>query len=288
MLMKRKSKRVDIDIKYMNIRAMLSIAKKELIIASRYKLQVVFWGVVPVLWVLPFILTGIAISGGTDSEILESTIGTGNFVEFIIIGAIIFSYMGSTIWVMGNALRWEQYSGTLESLYLAPVSRMTILIGATLSQTIIATIQAILQFLIFSFLFGVVYPFHKIVIVAFLVLLMIIGLYGFAFFIAAVIIFFKDPDVLNDFISTFFYLVTPVNYPLEAIPVSLRIFGLIMPVTYALIGSRMILMSLKSSFTLESIIFALIILAIVFWIVGYSTFKFAEYWTKQRGKLSAY
>ena len=61
-----------------------------------------------------------------------------------------------------------------------------------------------------------------------------------------------------------------------------------MPVTYALIGSRMILMSLKSSFTLESIIFALIILAIVFWIVGYSTFKFAEYWTKQRGKLSAY
>ncbi|MGQ4833651.1 MAG: ABC transporter permease [Candidatus Asgardarchaeia archaeon] len=276
------------DIRAYSLVAAFSIAKKNLIISSRYKLEIIFWGVVPVLWVLPFILSGIAISGGYSNQNLANTVGTGDFIEYIIIGSIIFSYMGSAIWAMGNALRWEQYTGTLEVLYLAPVSRLTILMGASLSQSIIATIQAVLQYLIFSLIFGIVYPIPKLLVVGFLLLIMIIDLYGFAFLLAAVIIFFKDPDVLNDFINTFFYLVTPVNYPLDAIPYPLRIFGFLIPVTYTIIGARSILLSINTTLTLESILIVLIALGVALWVVGYSTFKTAEYWTKKRGKLSAY
>ncbi len=286
--MKKAKKNSDKEKRYISLTAAFSIAKKNLVISSRYKLEVIFWGVVPVLWVLPFILSGVAISGGYNNQNLASITGTGDFIEYIIIGSIIFSYMGSAIWAMGNALRWEQYTGTLEVLYLAPVSRLTILLGASLSQSIIATIQAILQFILFSVIFGIVYPLPKLLIVAFLLLLMIIGLYGFAFLLAAVIIFFKDPDVLNDFINTFFYIVTPVNYPLEAIPVSLRIFGFLIPVTYAIIGARSILLSINTTFTLENIIMILIALSAILWAIGYSIFKAAEYWTKKKGKLSAY
>ena len=274
--------------KYANINAALTIAKKQIRIATRYKLQVVFWGVAPVLWVIPIILTGLAISGGASNEFLKSTVGTGNFIDYVIIGTIIYSYMGSTIWAMGNSLRWEQYSGTLETLYLAPVSRLNILLGSSLSQSVIATLQAMIQFMIFSLFFNIVFPFSKVVVVAFLVLLMVIGLYGFAFFLAAIIIFLKDPDILNDFIDTFFYLVTPINYPLEAIPSVLRIFGLLIPLTYTIIGARAILIGVNSIFTLWQIIVILVGLAAILWASGYLVFKVAEQWTKKKGKLSAY
>ncbi|MCD6484198.1 MAG: ABC transporter permease [Candidatus Odinarchaeota archaeon] len=274
--------------KYANINAALTIAKKQIRIATRYKLQVVFWGVAPVLWVIPIIFTGLAISGGASNEFLKSTVGTGNFIDYVIIGTIIYSYMGSTIWAMGNSLRWEQYSGTLETLYLAPVSRLNILLGSSLSQSVIATLQAMIQFMIFSLFFNIVFPFSKVVVVAFLVLLMVIGLYGFAFFLAAIIIFLKDPDILNDFIDTFFYLVTPINYPLEAIPSVLRIFGLLIPLTYTIIGARAILIGVNSIFTLWQIIVILVGLAAILWASGYLVFKVAEQWTKKKGKLSAY
>jgi len=274
--------------KYANINAALTIAKKQIRIATRYKLQVVFWGVAPVLWVIPIILTGLAISGGASNEFLKSTVGTGNFIDYVIIGTIIYSYMGSTIWAMGNSLRWEQYSGTLETLYLAPVSRLNILLGSSLSQSVIATLQAMIQFMIFSLFFNIVFPFSKVVVVAFLVLLMVIGLYGFAFFLAAIIIFLKDPDILNDFIDTFFYLVTPINYPLEAIPSVLRIFGLLIPLTYTIIGARAILIGVNSIFALWQIIVILVGLAAILWASGYLVFKVAEQWTKKKGKLSAY
>ena len=274
--------------KYANINAALTIAKKQIRIATRYKLQVVFWGVAPVLWVIPIILTGLAISGGASNEFLKSTVGTGNFIDYVIIGTIIYSYMGSTIWAMGNSLRWEQYSGTLETLYLAPVSRLNILLGSSLSQSVIATLQAMIQFMIFSLFFNIVFPFSKVVVVAFLVLLMVIGLYGFAFFLAAIIIFLKDPDILNDFIDKFFYLVTPINYPLEAIPSVLRIFGLLIPLTYTIIGARAILIGVNSIFALWQIIVILVGLAAILWASGYLVFKVAEQWTKKKGKLSAY
>jgi len=271
-----------------SFRIAMEIAKKDLIIEVRYPLELVFWGVVPVLWVMPFILAGIAISGGYQSGILGSAIGSGDFIQFIVIGAVIYSYVGSAIWGMANALRWEQYTGTLESLYLSPATRFSILLGGSLSRAVTATIQAAIQFVIFAMVFSIWYPLEALLPVMLLVVLMITSFQGFAFLLAAVIMLLKDPDVLNDFLSSLIYLISPVNYPLTAIPVYLRTLSLIIPLTYTLIGARAILMAVPAMFTLEEIILILACLTAMFWILGYSVFVIAEHWTKRIGKLGTY
>lgn len=286
---RRKKMKINNEKKYIDpLVTAIAIAKKDLIINIRYPLEVIFWAVVPVLWILPHIFSGIALSGGYQNQILASAVGSGDFIQFIAIGSITYTYAAATIWGMANALRWEQYSGTLESLYLAPVSRFSILMGGTISQAVISTIQVIIQFAIFAILFGIWYPLPAFIPVVFIVVLMIVAFQGFAFMLAAVIMFFKDPDVLNDFISTLINIVSPVSYPLNAVPLSLRIISLLIPLTYALIGIRLILMQLSELFTLEQITLALLLLSVLFWLIGYSLFLFAERKTKKKGSLGGY
>jgi ABC-2 type transport system permease protein len=275
--------------KLMDWTAAKIFALKNLRIALRYPANLLIWGFLPILWFTPFILMFYAIAGGGSSVSFTEISGFSDFISFAVIGWFVFMWLENSIWAIGNNFRWEQFSGTLEPLFLAPVPRISILVGAALSDTIQGSIQACILLTIASFLFGVEYSLIAILPTIVIIIVMIIALYGFSFMLAGLIMVFKDPSVLTQMIAEATFMVTPINYPLQALPQAARYFAYLVPTTIALVTIREI--AITGVFNLLSFTWTvglLGVLAFFLWIIGLACFKWAETWTRKRGHMGGF
>jgi hypothetical protein len=83
--------------------------RKNIKILLCYPVEIVFWAIFPVLWVIPFIFQGKALVGGVTSAAFGELAGTDRFIPFVLIGAIISTYLFSSLYGMGGSIRMESY-----------------------------------------------------------------------------------------------------------------------------------------------------------------------------------
>ncbi len=266
-----------------------TFAVKNLRIAVRYPANFLVWGVLPIFWFAPFILMAIAIAGpGTSANFIDIS-GFNDYIQFVVIGWFVFMYLDNSIWAIGNNFRWEQMSGTLEPLFSTPVPRISILLGAAISDTIQGTLQAGILLGICMFLFGVEYSIVAILPTIIILTLMVIALYGFSFMLAGLILVFKDPSVLTEMISEMTFMVSPINYPVQALPRSVQFTAYLIPTTIGIVTIREIAINgVVDLLSFTQALLGLGILAVFFWIFGIAIFRYAEKWTKQRGHMGGF
>ncbi len=264
-------------------------AKKNIRIALRYPANIFIWGFLPILWFTPFILMFNALAGANTSASFTEIAGFSDFIQFSIIGWFVYMWLDASIWSIGNNFRWEQFSGTLEPLFMTPVSRISILVGAALSDTVFISIQTMILLALATLIFGVTYSLVAIVPTVLILLVMVIALYGFSFMIGGLIMVFKDPSVLTNLVSQSTYTVSPVNYPLKALPSQVRFVAYLLPTTIGIITVRQI--AITGIFDITSFLLSLGslgLLAIALWTLGLLSFRYAERWTKVRGSMGGF
>jgi len=275
-------------IKYSMSTAFL-IAKKEMLMIIRYPWEIIFWTLMPLMWLVPFVFQGQALLGDSlQSENFAQYTGTASVLEFIFIGALMWNILDSAIWGAGNALRWEQHSGTLQYLWLAPISRINLMIGASLGSTIWSLIEIIGQFAILSIFVSWQVTFVDVVMTLLVLILVIIGLYGFSFAFAAIILVFKEPGVLTEFVDNALYICSPIRYPMQVLPNWARWIAVIIPFTWGLTAVRFLLMTNDSVINMLYMVGILVAIDVAFWIVGYLFFHLAERKTLKKGDLGAF
>jgi ABC-2 type transport system permease protein len=221
--------------------------KKNLKILLCYPVIWGFWAIFPILWVLPLVFQGKALVGGLSSQAFENLTGSGNYLAFVLIGSIVSTYAMSSLWGMGQSLRDESYWGTLELILTAPIRPLPILIGKAMLESGFATVGAVIQAAIFSFFLGVELSFGKILPVLFVMVLLLLGLYGAGLALAAITLLIKESRGLVNTLNWVFYLFSPIRYPVEVNPIT-RIVSLAIPLTYALFAIRSMLL-LNTSIT---------------------------------------
>ena len=264
-------------------------AVKNLRIALRYPANILIWGFLPILWFAPYILMATAVGGLETTAHFTEISGYESFVQFVVIGWFVYMYLDNSVWGIGNNFRWEQFSGTLEPLFSTPVPRISILLGAAFSDSIQGTVQAIILFFLSTTVFGVSYAVTSILPTIIILLVMIIGLYGFGFMIAGLILVFKDPSVLTQLVSETSYMISPVNYPVNALPRPVQFAAYLLPTTIGIITIREIAITgAWNLLNFSQALIALLGLAFLFWALGLACFRFAEKWTKQRGHMGGF
>ena len=230
-----------------------------------------------------------AIAGPGTSAHFTSISGFNDYIQFVVIGWFVFMYLDNSIWAIGNNFRWEQMSGTLEPLFSTPVPRISILLGAAISDTIQGTMQAGILLSICIVLFGLEYSIVAILPTIIILTLMVIALYGFSFMLAGLILVFKDPSVLTQMISEMTFMVSPINYPVQALPRSVQFVSYLVPTTIGIVTIREIAINgAVDLLSFSQAILGLGLLAVCFWIVGIGIFRYAEKWTKQRGHMGGF
>ena len=85
------------------------------------------------------------------------------------------------------------------------------------------------------------------------------------------------------------FMVSPINYPVQALPKSAQFASYLVPTTIGIITIREIAINgVVDLLSFSQTLAGLGILAVCFWILGISVFKYAEKWTKQRGHMGGF
>jgi len=251
-----------------------------------YPAILVFWAIFPIFWFIPFILQGQAFVGGPESASFAQITGSGEYVPFIVIGAVLNSYVNTLLYGMGENIRKESYQGTLDYVLAAPCNKAYVLIGKALSESLSSTIFAASQLTISVLLFGMNITLGVMLPVFFIVILLMLGLYGMSLILAALSLMYKQSYDLSQTIGYVFYIFAPVRYPVESLPTWAQIFGKLIPLTYALIIVRSFMLLGTNFSTVYFEVLALLIIDIVLLLAGFYLFSWMEEKTKKSGTIS--
>ncbi len=253
-----------------------------------YPIVFVFWAIFPIFWFIPFVLQGQAFVGGLQSPSFGEVAGTEEFIPFIILGAILNSYVLTSLYGMGESIRREAYRGTLDYILSSPCNKAFILIGKALSESFSSTLYAISQLAISILFFGMGLTLGIIMPVIFIIILLILGLYGLALILAAASLRYKQAHDMAHALEYVFYVFSPVRYPVASLPLWGQIIGRLLPLTYALIAVRSLILLKQNLPAIYLEIFALLVIDGIMILTGFYLFNWMEEKTKTSGTISHY
>ena len=126
------------------LRALLAIARKEWLIFRRYPSWILVFLIWPVLYPCGYIFAARALGGphGAAIAAFHQLTGTSDYLSFIVVGSTMYMWLNLTLWDVGLHLRNEQLRGTLESNWLCPIPRISIMLGSSLTKLATALVFA--------------------------------------------------------------------------------------------------------------------------------------------------
>ncbi len=261
---------------------------KEWKIELKYKPDFIRQFFEPFVYLFPYFLYGFALLGARDSEHLKSLTGISDIFAYIFIGYLIMGFLNTACWAMGASLRKEQWYGTLETVFVAPVPRWVYVGGmalhSTLHQGLIMLIEAVVVVVIFKIFFNISGMLPALI----LLLLMISTLYGLGILVAGLTIGLKQWWVISEAASTLITIVTPIAYPLAILPLFLQKIALVLPTTYGVMGIRHFLIGEHLSMSIPSIFFRLAIMLVIWICSGLGVFLLMDRYGRRKGFLSIY
>ena len=223
------------------LRALYVIALKDWRVFWRYPLNAVSQIFQPIIWITPVYFMGKAFSVNGQALGFAAYSGTSDYMSFILLGTVLTNFILTVFWGMGYALKNDMDAGVLESNWLTPVPRLLILVGRTLSSLLVTAITSAIMLVIASALFG--FKPTGNTLAAFLTAIpMLIGLYGFGFAFAAVVLLIREANTLVDVSSFLVQGFSGTNFPVNSLPTWLIPIALILPLTYGLDAVRGLLL----------------------------------------------
>ena len=241
-----------------------------------------------IVWLVYITANAMAITfiGAGVPGVSGTKIDTAYLMTFLMVGALIWSYLSVLFDVLSETVSWERWEGTIEYTFMSPASRITHLLG----MGVYAVIFGIAQIAI---MFGVVSLFFDLDLAqanywgALLVLAVCsVSLVGFG--IVAAVLPLLSPEKgqqVSYIVSSLLLLVSGVYYPVDVLPGWMQAIATVSPVTYALEGSRQALQHGAGAAELWSSIWPLLIMGAVFVPLGLWVFHIGEGYAKRTGKL---
>lgn len=266
------------------LRALYVIARKDWKVFWRYPLNAVSNIFQPIIWITPVYFMGKAFSTNGQALGFAAYSGTSDYMSFILLGTVLTNFILTVFWGMGYALKNDMDAGVLESNWLTPVPRLLILVGRTLSSLLVTAITSAIMLLIGAALFG--FQPTGNTLAAFLTAIpMLIGLYGFGFAFAAVVLLMREANTLVDVSSFLVQGFSGTNFPVKSLPTWLIPIALILPLTYGLDAVRGLLLQSDTLLPIQVEIAILIVFMFVMLWFGAWVFQRVERRVRTLGTL---
>lgn len=219
------------------LRALFVIARKDWKVFWRYPLNAVSMIFQPIIWMTPIYFMGKAFSTNGQALGFAAYSGTSDYMSFVLLGTVLSNFILTVFWGMGYALKQDMDAGVLESNWLTPVSRLLILVGRTLTSLLTTAITSAIMLIVAGALFG--FKPTGNTLAAFLTAIpMLIGLYGFGFAFAAVVLLMREANTLVDVSSFLVQGLSGTSFPVQSLPSWLVPIALALPLTYGLDAVR--------------------------------------------------
>lgn len=270
------------------LRAIWECNIKEWKIELAYPINFIRQCIEPLIFLLPFLIYGLVLIGGRFSETLMQLVGTGDIVTYIFTGYMVMGFIGTAVWAMGFSIRKEQWYGTLESIYVTPTSRLSLVLGMALHSVVHQSIGTLLEFAVIYAVFGLVLKIEGILPALLIFALMMLALGGFGIFISSLALIFKEGWIISEGFYSILMILSPVAYPLTVLPNIAQQVSTVFPTAPALVGMRSFLIENYTPEILGNIFLHLLLLDAAWILFGIFIFYLTDSYVRKRGTLGKY
>jgi ABC-2 type transport system permease protein len=158
--------------------------------------------------------------------------GQPNYFEFVAPGIISMVVMMSLMTGLPHAISYEKDTGTLDGMLVAPINRLSIILGKVMAQTIRGLIQGAIIVILAVVLFGVVIHGSILLVVA-LLLLTVFSFVGLGILITS---FTGREETATMVMMTLMFpmmFLSGVFFPIQQMPAFMQGIAHLLPLTYA-------------------------------------------------------
>jgi len=159
------------------------------------------------------------------------------YMKFLIPGIVAMTLMFSSIF-SGIQVIWDKQFGFLKETLVAPVSRVSIMIGQTLGGATVAIVQGLLIFIISLFIDISILTFPGIFIALLFMLLIGIGFTAFGVLIASRMEDMQGFQLIINLVIFPIFFLSGALFPMNNAPAIIKILTYIDPLTYGVEGMR--------------------------------------------------
>ena len=272
------------------LRALAVMARKEWTIFRRYPTWIFGFVVWPIIFPLGSIFAARALSGpdGAALAAFAARTGTTDYIAYIVIGLTMYMWINITLWDVGLQLRNEQMRGTLESNWLCPIWRYSILLGPSLTKLLTSLAFMAVAVLEYGVIFGTWVAGRNIGLMLLLMLLVIPSIYGIGVAFGSLVMRVQEASNMVFLVRGVFMIFTGVSYPLSVMPEWMQTVASWLPLTYAVHAMRAVALGQATWRDLQGDLTMLVLFAVGLSALGYITFRFTEKRARRSGSLGRY
>jgi ABC-2 type transport system permease protein len=204
----------------------------------------------------------------------------------LLIGAVVWSYLGLIFEIETETVAWERWEGTIEYTFMAPLSRPAHLLGMGAFAVFYGVVRTVLLFgLVAAFLnvhFG-----HPDFVAATLVLAVSsLSFVGIGMMTAVLPLVSPEKGTQLGFIAQGLLLVVSgVYYPVSVLPQWMQWISVVSPATYTLEGARRAVIDGAGPAAVWGDIWPLILIGAIAIPLGLHVFSLGERYAKRHGRL---
>jgi ABC-2 type transport system permease protein len=251
--------------------ALMGVVERNSYLVKRYG----WWELAFFIWTVANTLTIVFIAKGVEAT--GGTLDVERQTASLLIGAVIWAYLGIVFEILTETVAWERWEGTIEYTFMAPLPRAVHLLGMGA----------------FAVLFGVVAIFFGLSFSdadfgAALLLLAVasVSFVGVGMVTAVLPLVSPEKGAQLGFIAQGLLLVVSgVYYPVDVMPGWMQAIATISPATYALHGIRAAVLDGAGVGAVWGDLWPLMLLGVVAIPAGLAVFRTGERYAKRHGKL---
>ena len=241
-----------------------------------------------IVWIVYITANAMAITfiGAGVESVSGTKVDAEYLMTFLMVGALIWSYLSVLFDVLSETVSWERWEGTIEYTFMSPASRVTHLLGMGFYAVIYGIAQIVIMFGVVSLFFELDLSDANYWGALLMLSVCSVSLVGFG--IVAAVLPLLSPEKgqqVSYIVSSLLLLVSGVYYPVDVLPGWMQAIAVVSPVTYALEGLRQALLEGAGVAELWGSIWPLLIMGLVFVPLGLYVFHLGERYAKKTGKL---
>jgi ABC-2 type transport system permease protein len=260
--------------------ALLGVVERNAYLVKRYG----WWELAFFIWTVANTLTIVFIADGVEAT--GGTLDVERVTASLLIGAVIWSYLGIVFEILTETVAWERWEGTIEYTFMAPLPRAVHLLGMGAFAVLYGVMRTALLFGVVALFFGLSFDGADFGAALLLLGVASVSFVGVGMITAVLPLISPEKGAQLGFIAQGLLLVVSgVYYPVEVMPGWMQAIATVSPATYALHGIRASVLDGAGVSAVWGDLWPLLVLGAVAIPAGLLVFRAGERYAKRHGKL---
>jgi len=238
-------------------------------------------------WAWEMVWLAYSLVNALSITFIGKAFGNTTTILFLLVGTLVWHYLAMVFDLISESIQWERWEGTIEYTFMAPVSRLTHLLGQSAFAVLYGVLHTIVILGVISLFFQIDLSHANFVSMLLLIVTGSLSFIGLGMLAAVLPLLSPEKGMqMTNIIKAFVLLVSGVYYDISVLPEWLQHLARISPAYYMLVGMRSALIEGTSvGGLLVPNIVPLLLTGVVTIPVGLYVFMRAERYAKRTGRL---